>query len=50
MRSERQRWVRVEAEGHDVALVNDAKYSYAAENGTLYITDSYNDRILKIGP
>lgn len=33
-----QRWVRVAAAGHTVALVNDAKYSYAARNGTLYIT------------
>ncbi|MCP8885139.1 hypothetical protein NIM87_16640 [Devosia sp. XJ19-1] len=33
-----QRWVRVSAPGHDVTLVNDAKYSYAALEGTLYIT------------
>lgn len=33
-----QRWVRVQTPGHDVALVNDAKYSYAALDGTLYLT------------
>ncbi len=33
-----QRWVRVSAAAHDVALVNDAKYSYAALDGTLYLT------------
>ena len=33
-----QRWVRVRAAKHDVALVNDAKYSYAALDGTLYLT------------
>lgn len=33
-----QRWVRVAAEGHEVVLVNDAKYSYAAQGGTLYLT------------
>ncbi|MHA6298787.1 glycoside hydrolase family 38 N-terminal domain-containing protein [Devosia sp. CAU 1758] len=33
-----QRWVRVAAKGHDVAVINDAKYSYAADDGTLYIT------------
>jgi alpha-mannosidase len=33
-----QRWVRVAAGSHDVALVNDAKYSYAAQDGTLYLT------------
>ena len=33
-----QRWVRVAADGHDVALVNDAKYSYAAQDGTIYLT------------
>ncbi len=33
-----QRWVRVSADGHDVAVVNDAKYSYAAQDGTLYLT------------
>ena len=33
-----QRWVRASANGHDIAIVNDAKYSYAAQDGTLYIT------------
>lgn len=33
-----QRWVRVSAAAHDVALVNDAKYSYAAQDSTLYLT------------
>lgn len=33
-----QRWMRVSAAAHDVALVNDAKYSYAAQDGTLYLT------------
>jgi alpha-mannosidase len=33
-----QRWVRVSAEGHEVTVVNDAKYSYAALDGTLYLT------------
>lgn len=33
-----QRWVRVTTASHTVALVNDAKYSYAADNGTLYLT------------
>ena len=34
----RQRWVRTVSERGVVALVNDAKYSYAALGGTLYLT------------
>ncbi|MAN47248.1 MAG: hypothetical protein CMF04_13745 [Hyphomonas sp.] len=33
-----QRWVLARAAGHDVTLVNNAKYSYAALDGTLYLT------------
>lgn len=33
-----QRWVLAQAGDHAVALVNDAKYSYAALDGTLYVT------------
>lgn len=32
------RWVRAMAGSHALALVNDAKYSYAALDGTLYVT------------
>ncbi len=32
------RWVRAERPGLTVAIVNDAKYSYAAQDGTLFIT------------
>ena len=33
-----QRWVLAGSEGYAVALANDAKYSYAAQDGTLYVT------------
>ncbi len=33
-----QRWVRAARPGCDVVIANDAKYSYAALDGTLYIT------------
>lgn len=33
-----QRWVRAVGEGGVVAIANTAKYSYAAQDGTLYIT------------
>jgi alpha-mannosidase len=33
-----QRWVRVVRDNLVVAIANDAKYSYAAKDGTLYIT------------
>ncbi|WP_158626131.1 glycoside hydrolase family 38 C-terminal domain-containing protein [Arsenicitalea aurantiaca] len=33
-----QRWVRASRAEGAVAIVNDAKYSYAAEDGTLFIT------------
>jgi len=33
-----QRWVRAVRKDGAVAIVNDAKYSYAAQDGTLYIT------------
>lgn len=33
-----QRWVRAARDGAAVILANDAKYSYAAADGTLYIT------------
>ena len=33
-----QRWVRAARRDAIVAIINDAKYSYAASNGTLYVT------------
>jgi len=33
-----QRWIRARAPGHDVALVNDGKYSFAGRDGTVWLT------------
>lgn len=33
-----QRWVLASLEGYAVAFANDAKYSYAAQSGTFYVT------------
>lgn len=32
------RWLRARAEDYEVALVNDAKYSFAGKDGTVYVT------------